>query len=69
VNFGAKNGKNFEAGSKIRILTPGGGGYGNPNEKKMKDEGKKEEKGDIAYKEGFIATGTVGAARLTQETN
>ena len=63
VNFGAKNGKDFEAGSRIRVLTPGGGGYGKESDKK-KEVGKEE-----GYKEAFAGTGTVGAARLTQETN
>jgi len=67
VNFGAKNGKDFETGSRIRVLTPGGGGYGNPGEKRKDDLGKEE--GDVGYRHGFVATGTIGAAKYTQETN
>jgi 5-oxoprolinase (ATP-hydrolysing) len=32
VNFGGKNSTQVEAGTILRIMTPGGGGYGNPEE-------------------------------------
>ena len=36
VNFGGKNTAKVPAHTRIRILTPGGGGYGNPKEAKQK---------------------------------
>ena len=66
VNFGAKNGKEFEAGSRIRILTPGGGGYGEIGKRNQDDKKEKGVKGEKVY---VINTGSVGSSKMMQETN
>jgi len=47
VNFGGKNASNVPANTRLRILTPGGGGFGNPKDKKDLPNIVKAEKGKV----------------------
>jgi len=56
VNFGGKNTDFFEPGSRIKVLTAGGGGYG-------KEEEREDHKKKHAYDEPFSSTGSLGAQK------
>mmetsp|Transcript_7162 Transcript_7162/g.6436 ORF Transcript_7162/g.6436 Transcript_7162/m.6436 type:complete len:143 (+) Transcript_7162:1900-2328(+) len=54
VNFGGKNTDHFKAGSKLKILTSGGGGYGDSKERgNEKDNENKDPK-------ALFMTGSIG---------
>jgi 5-oxoprolinase (ATP-hydrolysing) len=47
VNFGGKNAANVPAHARLRILTPGGGGYGNPDENEDTPNISRADKGKV----------------------
>ncbi len=61
VNFGGKNTEKFEEGSRIRVLSSGGGGYG-------KGVGKEEDKKEEGVKY-IVSAGSIGLEKQMQETN
>lgn len=60
VNFGGKNSINVPANTRLRLLTPGGGGYGNPEEEVEETNEIKPVKGNV---------GSLQTAKEIQMTN
>lgn len=63
INFGGKNTSMFKAGSRIKILTSGGGGYGNKEDRKNVSQ-KKESVDPTA----LLTTGSLGLQKSTEES-
>jgi 5-oxoprolinase (ATP-hydrolysing) len=63
INLGGKNTAPMQAGDRVVIMTPGGGGYGRPDGKKLSSKGLPS----VAAK-GPVANGSIAARKLLQES-